>query len=66
MGAARNASFTSSTITSRLEAVGAKGYRRSWAAHPDAIVQCSVDFLGPLVSPPTSTPGLELFMGGLG
>jgi hypothetical protein len=29
--------------------VGAKGFRRLRSAHPDAIVQCPVDFLGPLV-----------------
>jgi len=49
VAAARPASFTSSTVTSRLEAVGAKGFRRLRSAHPDAIVQCPVDFLGPLV-----------------
>jgi hypothetical protein len=49
VAAARNASFTSSTVTSRLAAVGAKGFRRLRSAHPDAIVQCPVDFLGPLV-----------------
>jgi hypothetical protein len=41
--------FTPSTVTSRLAAVGAKGFRRLRSAHPDAIVQCPVDFLEPLV-----------------
>jgi hypothetical protein len=31
-----------------IAAVGAEGFRRSWAAHPGAIVQCPVDFLEPL------------------
>jgi hypothetical protein len=32
-----------------IVAVGAEGFRRLRAAHPGAIVQCPVDFLGPLV-----------------
>ena len=31
-----------------IEAVGAEGFRRMRSAHPGAIVQCPVDFLGPL------------------
>jgi hypothetical protein len=32
-----------------IEAVGAEGFRRLRLAHPGAIMQCPVDFLGPLV-----------------
>jgi hypothetical protein len=34
-----------------IEAVGAEEFRRLRSAHPGAIVQCPVDFLGPLVFP---------------
>jgi hypothetical protein len=36
VAAARNASFTSSTVTTRLEAVGAEKFRRLRSAHPGA------------------------------
>jgi len=52
-------------FNTRIEALGEDGVRRLAAAHPDAIIQCPVDFLAPLVlaAPERAWDTISLFTG---
>lgn len=51
----------------RLDALGEEGFRRLSAAHPGAVLQCPVDFLGPLaVAAPAEAKRLVDLLAGWG